>query len=68
MSDSIDPEQIGCKIQRLKQAVGELHQEVQNCPALAKNLERILVNIKMLELNVSDVVDLESQTDEKGSA
>ena len=68
MTGPINPAQINLKIQHLKQAAEALQQEVQNCPALAKNLERILVNIKMLELNVSDVVDLESQTDEKGSA
>jgi len=62
MTQAINPEQMNLKIQRLKQVAGDLHQEVQACPALAKNLERILVSIKMLELNASDLLDLESQT------
>ena len=62
MSSQINLEQICRKIQRLKEAAGDLEQEVQACPALAKNLERIVVSIKMLELNCSDLLDLESGT------
>ena len=68
MSKAIDPEQISRKIQGLKQTAEELQQEVQTCPALAKNLERILVSIKMLELNCSDLLDLESEKKESGRA
>ncbi len=62
MTQAMNPEQIDRKIRHLKQAAGELQQEVRACPALAKNLARILVSIKMLELNCSDVIDLESGT------
>ena len=60
MGSQMNPEQIHHKIQGLKQAAVDLQQEVQACPALAKNLERIMVSIKMLELNCSDLLDLES--------
>ena len=62
MTEPMNPEQINHKIQHLKQAAGDLQQDAQACPALAKNLERILVSIKMLELNCSDLLDPESQT------
>ena len=68
MTDEMNPEQINHKIRHLRQSARDLQREVQACPALAKNLERILVSIKMLELNCSDLVDLESETLENGSA
>ena len=68
MTESMNPEQIDRRIQHLRQAVEALQKEVQTCPALAKNLDRILVSIRMLELNVSDLVDLKSQTKANESA
>jgi hypothetical protein len=62
MTEPMNPELIDLKIQGLKKAAEDLQQEVQACPALAKNLERIVVSIKMLELNCSDLLDLESET------
>jgi hypothetical protein len=62
MTEPMNPEQVNHKIQQLKQAAGDLQREVQACPALAKNLARILVSIKMLELNCSDLLDTESPT------
>ncbi len=57
MSTPMNLEQINRKIQHLKLTAGDLHQESQGYPALVKNLERILVSIRMLELNVSDLLD-----------
>lgn len=62
MTEPINPKEIAKKIHNLKQAAGELQQDVQACPALTKNLQRILVSIKMLELNVSDLCELEAET------
>jgi len=62
MTEPMSPEQIDLKIQALKKAAEDLRQEVQACPALAKNLERIVVSIKMLELNCSDLLELEDES------
>jgi hypothetical protein len=44
------------KILSLKNAAEELKQSTDDFPALARNTARILASIKMLELNLSDVV------------
>jgi hypothetical protein len=68
MSEPMNAERIALKIQALKKAAEDLQPEVKACPALDKNLERIVVSIKMLELNCSDLLDLELETLENGSA
>ena len=50
--------EIDGKIQVLKQTAEDLKQMAPEFPALQKNVARILVNIKMLEINISDVADL----------
>ena len=50
---------INSKIQLLKQMAKELGQDVDEIPALSRNAARILASVKMLELNISDVIDLQ---------
>lgn len=47
------------KIQTMKKAALELQDMADQFPALARNLSRILSSIKMLELNISDIVELQ---------
>jgi hypothetical protein len=42
----------------LKKTAKELAQMGDDFPALKRNTARILASIKMLEINISDIVDL----------
>ena len=44
------------KILKIKQLLIELEAEAKQFPALEKNSKRALASIKMLELNISDIV------------
>ena len=46
------------KIQLLKKTANELKRISGGIPAVDKNVDRILASIKMLEINISDVVGL----------
>lgn len=59
MAQQIDLNKIDEKIQTLKKTAEELNQQCQGVPAIARNTVRILASIKMLEINVSDLVDLD---------
>jgi len=59
MSSQIDIKKIHDKIQTMKSVARELNQLGEDFPALARNSVRILASIKMLEINVSDLVELE---------
>ena len=59
MAELIDLEGIEEKIQLMKEAAQELKEMGKNIPAMDRNLLRILASIKMLELNISDVLDPE---------
>jgi archaellum component FlaC len=56
--------EINEKIRRLKQTAQDLNRDADDFPALSKNTARILASIKMLELNISDVVDLQESQKE----
>ena len=58
MASQIDITEINAKIQLLKKTAEELNRIGENFPALARNTVRILASVKMLEINVSDVVAL----------
>jgi len=60
MDPRIDLNKIDAKIKLMKQAAEELNQIGENFPALARNTVRILASVKMLEINVSDLVELDS--------
>ncbi len=45
------------RIQTIKKAAQELRGLAGDFPAVDRNVERILASVKMLEINVSDVLD-----------
>ncbi|UCB50791.1 MAG: hypothetical protein JSW56_08020 [Deltaproteobacteria bacterium] len=59
MAELIDLEGIDEKIKLLKETAQELKEMGKNIPAMDRNLLRILASIKMLEINISDVLDPE---------
>jgi hypothetical protein len=60
MEQQIDLDKINEKIQLMKKTARELNQIGENFPAIARNTVRILASVKMLEINVSDLVELDS--------
>ena len=60
MNPGIDLKKINAKIQLMKKTAEELNRIGENFPALARNTVRILASVKMLEINVSDLVELDS--------
>ena len=61
MPRQIDIEAMNSKIVAIKKITTELNQMADEFPAIAKNTTRILSSVKMLEINLSDLVDLESE-------
>jgi hypothetical protein len=57
MNPAIDMQGLHSNIQRARQAVEELKRLGEDFPAVARNAERILASLKMLEINVSDILD-----------
>ena len=55
----IDLNKINTKIQIMKKTAEELAQAGEDFPAIARNVVRISAGIKMLEINISDIVELE---------
>ena len=58
MAQQIDLKKIHAKIQLMRKTAEELKQMGENFPAVNRNIIRILASVKMLEINVSDVVEL----------
>ena len=58
MDTRIDLDKIHENIQKMKSVAEELNRMGDNFPALEKNTARILASINMLEINVSDMMDL----------
>ena len=56
--DEWDIEEISELIQRMHQLADELKEKAGGIQAVERNLDHILANIKMLELNISDVEEL----------
>jgi hypothetical protein len=52
----VDINEIHEKIQQIKQLLGELQQDMEVFPAINRNSKRALASLKMLELNISDMV------------
>ncbi len=50
--------EINTKIQLLKKTAEDLIRIGEDFPAITRNTVRILASVKMLEINVSDLVDL----------
>jgi len=58
MQPTIDMDNMRLNIQFARKAVEELKRLGEDFPAVARNAERMLASLKMLEINVSDVIDL----------
>jgi len=58
MTPRKDLNEIDAKIQLMKKTAEDLNRIGEDFPALARNTVRILASIKMLEINVCDVVNL----------
>lgn len=54
----IDIKAIDAKIQAIKKTAEELKEIGESFPALYRNTARLLASTKMLEINISDAVDL----------
>ena len=50
---------INNKIQKIKLLFSELQQEADGIPAILKKSKRALASLKMMELNISDIVEFE---------
>ena len=59
MAQQIDLNKINAKIQLLKKTAQELNRIGEDFPTVARNTTRILASVKMLEINVSDLVELD---------
>jgi len=58
MTAQPDMEKLDEQIQRIKQAALALNEMGDQFPAVKRNAARVLVSVKMLEINVSDIVGL----------
>jgi hypothetical protein len=59
MAQQIDLKKLNTKIQLMKKTAQELKQMGEIFPAINRNAVRILASVKMLEINVADVVELD---------
>ena len=59
MDYQADLNEINDKIQLMKKTAQELNRFGEDFPSIARNTSRILASVKMLELNISDLVELE---------
>ena len=57
MAEALDLREVNKRIQSIKKAAEELKRMGETFPALYRNTSRILASIKMLEINVSDVME-----------
>jgi hypothetical protein len=58
MNPRIDLHKINDNIVLMKKAAEELDRLGKDFPSLARNTVRILASLKMLEINVSDIMEL----------
>jgi hypothetical protein len=58
MAREIDLHEINDKIQLMKKTAEDLNRIGEDFPAIARNTVRILASVKMLEINISDLVEL----------
>ncbi len=58
MTQQTDLNEINAKIQLLKKTAQELNCIGEEFPAIARNTVRILASVKMLEINVSDLIEM----------
>ena len=63
MAAQTDLRKINSKIQLLKSTAVELGRLGEDMPFLVRNIVRILASIKMMEINISDLMDLYDKKD-----
>jgi len=61
MEEQINLADIHSQIQVIKDAVRRLQKLSEDFPALNRNTARMSASLKMLELNVSDILELEGR-------
>jgi hypothetical protein len=61
MPPQIDIDTMHARIVAIKKIATELNQMADDFPAVARNTARILSSTKMLEINLSDNLDLETE-------
>ena len=59
MTTENELKEIGDKIKLLRNTAEELKSLAENIPAITRNTNRLLASVKMMELNVSDCIDLD---------
>jgi hypothetical protein len=59
MDSNTDLANMDAKVQLMRKTANELKHLGKDFPALTRNLVRIEASLKMLEINISDVVDLD---------
>ncbi len=60
MEPGIDLAAVGTRIAAMRQSAQELKEMAGGNPCLARNLVRIMASLKMLELEFTDVAELEA--------
>ncbi len=58
MSEEYPLEQMAQLISAIRRAASELKELGGGIPAVGRNVERILASVRMLELNISDVLNV----------
>ena len=61
MEQQIDLKEMDRKIRSLKGTAEELKIMGDRFPALYRNISRVLASLKMLEINVSDLIEAETE-------
>jgi len=59
MPSTIDMNSLDLNIRTARCAVEEIKRLGEDFPSVARNAERMLASLKMIEISVSDVMDLE---------
>ena len=57
MENQLDLIAVNNKIQQITALLNKLQQEAENFPAIFRNSKRALASLKMMELNISDLVE-----------
>ena len=58
--DKRELKKLDTRIKAIKKAAQELKELSRTIPAVDRNVVRILASVKMLEINVTDILDLSS--------
>ena len=59
MPSAIDMDRLHLNIRSARRAVEELKRLGEDFPSVARNAERMLASLKMLEINVCDLMELD---------